>query len=294
MSGKTGRKNPDIPDQSWTNPFPEGHPIHDLYGRRVRNEQDLIILIDDYHARRGTGKSVASLQMAEGMDQNGGLQWENVTLRPDKLRNAYAALPERSALVFDEGEMGASNRDSQTKTNKALREIMSIGRVEQKYLVINTPDIGFLDKDIRKLADVWMTMLTKGLALIHHIRRNPYSNGSQMLTEVNGLIEFDDIQPNTRLREVYNRATREKRKHIDGEEGDGLMAESEHKEKLRKAKKQARKDARNEVLQDVYQRLSGMSEEDMDRIKKRKSVSQAMLGEAVGLTQQQVGNIVRQ
>lgn len=294
MATDSDGTHPDIPDKNWTNPFPAPHPLHDLYDRRVRNNQDLVILIDDWHSRRGTGKSVASLQLGEGMDQNGGMTWENVTLRPEKLRNAYSTLPKKSALVFDEGEMGASNRQAMTKTNQALREIMSIGRVEEKYLIINTPSIGFIDKDIVELADVWICMIAKGVGVVFYLKRNPFSSGDQTLTEENGTIKFNDIQKGTRLREVYNRATKEKKKHIDGEEGDGFIPESEHQEILKKTREEVRKETRNEIISDIYNRLSGFDDDDISRIKRAKGVSQSMIGEAVGLTQQQVGNIVRE
>jgi hypothetical protein len=290
----TTSEQPDIPEQSWTNPFPYGHPLHQLYDRRVRGEQDLVIIVDDYHARRGTGKTIASLQMAEGMDQNGGLTKANVTLEPNELRNKYSELPPRSALILDEGEIGASNRDAMTLVNKALREIVSIGRVEQKYVIINTPDKGFIDKDIRKMADVWMTMLRKGLGLIHYFKRNPYarSGDGSVLNEKNGLVEFDDVQTNTRLREVYHYLTREKRKHIQGQGSTELIPQPEHKEQLQKAKEQARKEARNEVITSVYNGVRDLDDDDYTRMKRSGGISQAMLGEALGLSQPQVGNIV--
>jgi len=145
--------NPDIPDKGWTNHFPEGHPLHDLYERRVSNGQDLVIIIDDFHSRRGTGKTIASLQLGEAMDQNGGITKDNATLDPGRLRNMYSSLPKKSALILDEGELKASNREAMTVMNRALREIMSIGRVAEKYVIINTPDKGFIDKDIRS----WQT-----------------------------------------------------------------------------------------------------------------------------------------
>lgn len=290
----TDGTHPDIPNKDWTNPFPEQHPFHDLYESRISQQQDLVILIDDYHSRRGTGKSVASLQLAEGMNQTGNLTYDNVTLDPSELRKAYSSLPERSALVFDEGELGASNRDAMTSTNKALREIMSIGRVEEKYVIVNTPDINFIDKDIQKLADVWMTMLTKGVALIHYLKRNPYGSGSQTLTEANGIIEFNDIQKGSKLRQVYNKATREKRKHIDGEGDQGrYIPQKKHKKKLKQVEKKARKEERDKIITKVYNRLGDLAEEDYTRMKRGGGVSQAMLGEAVDLTQQQIGNIVR-
>lgn len=287
--------HPAIPEKGWTNRFPEDHPIHDLFERRAKNNQDIVIIIDDYHSRRGTGKTVASLQLAEAMDQNGGVTNQNVTLQPEKLRNRYSELPKKSALVLDEGELGASNREAMTKVNQALREIMSIGRVEEKYVIINTPDKGFIDKDIRKLADVWMTMLAKGLGLIHYLKRQPYAKGGKgaLLNEKNGLVEFQDIQRGTRLRDVYSHLTKEKKKHIDGEGGTDFIAKSDHEDALQDARKQARQETRNEILTDVYNRLSDLSEDDWSRMKKGGGVSQGMLGEAVGLTQQQVGNIVR-
>lgn len=288
-------KHPDIPEKGWSNPFPEQHPIHDLFERRISSQQDLVILVDDYHARRGTGKTVATLQLGQGMNQHGPLTWENVSLAPEEIRNAYESLPKRSAIVLDEGEIGASNRQAMTKTNQALREIMSIGRVEEKYVIINTPDVGFLDKDIRKLADVWMTMLRKGLGLVHYLKRQPYARGGsgKLLTEKKGLIEFNDIQTGTQLRSVYNKLTREKKKHIRGDKGEGFVQQADHEEALEKARKETRQETRNEIITDVYTRLSDLEDEDWTRMKRGGGVSQAMIGEAVGLTQQQIGNIVR-
>lgn len=286
---------PDIPDKGWVNPFPEGHPLEALYERRISNGQDLVILIDDYHSRRGTGKTVASLQLAQGMDQNGPLTWENVSMTPQEIRNAYTSLPQRSSVVLDEGEVGAGNRDTQTKSNKALNEIMSMGRVEQKYVIVNTPSIGFIDKHIRELADVWISMVAKGLGLVHFFKRQPYGNqGSGMLlTEKEGMIEFNDIQKGTQLRSVYNQLTEEKRKHISGEKGEGFVPQSEHREKLQKAREETRKETRNEIIRDVYRGLSGFEDEDYTRMKRADGVSQSMLGDAVGLSQQQIANIVR-
>lgn len=295
MSEHTNGKHPDIPDKGWTNNFPENHPLHDLYERRVRNQQDLVFIIDDFHSRRGTGKTIASLQLGEAMDQNGGITTDNATLEPGKLRNMYATLPKKSALILDEGELKASNREAMTLLNRALREIMSIGRVEEKYVIINTPDKGFIDKDIRKLADVWLTMLGKGKGLIHYLKRNPYAKGGEgaLLNEKNGLITFKDVQKGTRLREVYNHLTKQKQKHIGGDSGKSMVPESKVQERVKKAREEARKETRNEIIQDIYARLGDLEDDDYTRMKRGGGVSQAMIGEAVGLSQQQIGNIVQ-
>jgi hypothetical protein len=290
----TDRDTADVPEKSWSNPFPEQHPVHDLFERRISNRQDLVWIIDDFHSRRGTGKTIASLQLAQGMNQNGPLTKANATLEPGELRNMYSTLPKRSALVLDEGELKASNREAMTVLNRALREIMSIGRVEEKYVIINTPDKGFIDKDIRKLADVWMTMLGKGKGLIHYLKRNPYAKGGDgaLLNEKNGLITFKDVEKGTQLREVYNHLTKQKQAHIDGDSGKAMIPQSKHEEQLQKAREQARKDMRDEIITDIYRRLGDLEEEDYTRMKRGGGVSQSMLGEAVGLSQQQIGNIV--
>jgi len=283
---------PDIPDQSWTNPFPEKHPMHDLFGRRVRNEQDLAIIISDYHSRRGTGKTIASLQLAEGMDQAGGMTTGKATVRSEEMRNAYFKQPLRSSLVLDEGELGASNREAMTTTNKELRKILSIGRVEQKYLIINTPDISFLDKDIIKLCDVWILMLRKGIGLVHFLQRNPYARGEGVLRPQKGIIQFKDVQKGTRLREVYNHLTAQKKGHIRGEEGESFIRQSKHKEELRKAREQARLDMRNEIITDVWNGLGTMDEEETEKVERYNGITQGQLAQAVGLSQQQISKLV--
>lgn len=282
-----------ISDQDWTNPFPEQHELHDLFGRRVRQEQDLAIIFSDYHSRRGTGKTVGSLQLGEGMDQNGGLTTGKATVEPEQLRNAYFKQPTRSSLVLDEGELGVSNRDAMTTVNKELRKILSIGRVEQKYLIINTPDINFLDKDIIKLCDVWILMLRKGVGLVHFLEQNPYASGDSTLRVKKGIIQFDDVAKGTRLREVYNHLTKQKKGHIRGESGESFIKMTEHNEKLQKAREDARTEMRNEMLQNVYNRLGDLDEDDLTKIQRYDGISQSMLAESVGLSQGQVSNIVR-
>jgi len=273
---------PDIDvEKGWTVPFTEDSWLHDHFEEILKENRDIIIIIDDYYGRRGTGKTVASLQTAHGMDQNGGLTWEKVSLEPERIRNAYASLPRRSGLVLDEGEVGASNRQAMTKTNQALREIMSMGRVEQKYLVVNTPVKGFLDGDILKLADVWISMVRKGLGLVHFLEWEPYSE--RLLTPTKQWIEFDDIPRGTDLRNIYNRLTQEKQDRIDGEDGQEFIPISEHKEAIQSAKDAARQDTRNEIVRGIFQHPE-IEESD---------VSQRMVGEAIGVSQTTISNILR-
>lgn len=277
----TADDSPEIPDQGWTNPFADGTYLYQLYDTVVRQNRDLIVIVDDMNARRGTGKTVASMQLANAMDQTPeGLTWEKVSLEPEEIRNAYAEQPKRSGLVFDEAEVGASNRQAMSKANQALREIMSMGRVEQKYVVINAPLKDFIDQDLQKLADVWISLTRKGAGVVHQFKWERYSK--TLMTPKKQFIEFEDIPGDHDLRSVYHQLTRAKRQKIAGDDGSGYIARDEHKEKLREAKKQARKETRNEIVQGIW---------NHPEIQET-SVSQRMIGEAIGVSQGTISNIV--
>lgn len=283
----------DIPEKDWTNPFPEGDPLHDLYGSRVKNGQDLVIILADHFNRRGTGKSVAALQLANGMNQNGTLTKANATTRPEELRNAYVKLPKRSALVLDEGEIGASKYDASSKTNRTLRQIMSMGRVLEKYVIVTLPDKGMLDPEVWKLSDVWISMTEKGRGIVHFLRNNPYASGDNVNTQKMGVIDFRDIKKGTQLRDVYDHLTQLKKGHISGDDSDEYIPQPEVNDMLAEERTQARTEMRNELIRNIYDRLGDLDDDDLSTINRYDGVSQRLIGEAVGLSQQQIGNITR-
>lgn len=274
---------PDIPEKDYENPFSEGTPLHQLFEKRVRQNRDLVIILDDYDAGRGTGKTVASLQLGQGMDQTEeGITKAKASMEPEEIRNAYASQPKRSALILDEGEVGASNRQAMTKVNQALREILSMGRVEEKYVIINTPLKEFIDKDLQKLADVWISMTKKGEGLVHFYDWQPYAG--KLLTPQKQWITFEDIPTDHELREVYHYLTRDKRSKIRGDDGEGFIPVSEHQEKLKKAKQETRKDTRDELIREIM-RHPEIQETD---------VSQRMVGEAIDVSQTTISNILQE
>lgn len=275
---------PDIPEKSWENPFADGTFMHEIYGKVVSENRDLVIVVSDFRGRRGTGKSITSLKIADMMDRTPeGVTFSKCTLSAEELRNAYSNQPKGSGLVLDEAEVSAGNRSAMTKTNKALRQVMSMARVEEKYLVVNVPIKGFIDKDILKLADVWIAMERRGRGLVHHLKWEPYSE--TLHTEKKQRIEIEDIPKGTDLRNVYNQLTKEKRKHISGEEGDKFVPQEEHKEALQKAREQARKDMRDEIIQGIM---------NHEEFQEDKPVSQRMVGEAIGVSQSTVYNVINE
>lgn len=278
MATKTPQ--PDIADDSRTNPFAEGTFLHDIFGKVLKEHRDIIIIVTDHRGRRGTGKTIASLNLASNLDQTEeGITFSKCSLDVEEIRNAYSSQPKGSALVLDEIEQAAGNRESMTVTNRALREIMSMGRVQEKYVVVNVPIKKFVDKDILKLCDVWISMTRRGRGLVHHLKWEPYSE--ELLNERKQWIEFDDIERGTQLREVYNKLSREKNKRIDGEEGRKFVPKEEHEQQLQQERKQARKDQRDEDIQGIY------GHPDTD-------VTQQVVADAVGVSQKTVSNVTRE
>jgi len=267
---------PQIPERQWTNPFETGTFLHEIYGDAVSENRDVAIVVDDYYARRGTGKTVGTLKLADAMDRTDEtITTGKATLHPQEFREAYTAEPLGSGLVLDEAEVGASNRSAMSKVNQAMREIMSMGRVEEKYVVINAPLKSFNDTDILKMCDAWISMVRKGLGLVHHLKWEPYSE--QLLTPRKQWIEFDDIETGTELRQTYNHLTGVKKDLMDGGTDTSFIREDEHKEELEKRVKEVKTETRDELLAELY------DDPHVD-------VSQSDLGRAVGLTQQAVSS----
>ena len=279
MSTETNGTQVDIPEKKRTNPFKEETYLHKEFGQVLKDNRDIIILITDLYGRRGTGKTVSALSLASELDQTDeGMTWAKVSMDAEEIRNAYATLPKGSALVLDEIEQAADNRSAMTKTNKALREIMSMGRVEEKYVLTTVPLRHFVDKDILNMTACWIAMARKGLGLVHELRWEAYSQ--QLLHPQKQWLEFEDIEKGTQLRQIYNKLTKEKRKRISGEQGSGFIQKKEHQKKLQQAREDARKQLRDELIAGVY------NHSEID-------ASQTALGEATGWSQKTVSNILQ-
>lgn len=270
--------------KQWTNHFTPGTPLHDLYDRRVRGDQDIVVIWDDYHQRRGTGKTTGCIQLAAGFDRTPeGFTKEKACIEPQELVEAYTEQPKGSALLMDEAEIGASNRKAMTNVNQALRKIVATGRVEEKYVILNAPSMNFIDLHLRSMATVWICTLRKGLAQVHFIENNPYEN--KQLTPKQNLFEWKDINPSSRLKDIYNYLTDEKKKHIRGEKAGRFVTESELNKEIEKAKETARREERNKILREIH---------SLARYQNRERLRLADLGEAVGLSQSQVSRIVNE
>jgi len=258
--------------------LPAGYPFTRLYEKRVANSQDLAVLISDHQNRRGTGKTVLSLKLAALMDRTDeGLTPEKVAIDPSELTEAYVNLPKGSALVLDEAEAGLSKYQAGSAVNRAMRELVSMGRIREKYLVLNLPSSSELDRDLKALCDFWYMVRSKGTALGHFLRWNPYSE--QPRTPKTETWNWSDIDENDPVRDVYNYLTDEKLAHLRGERDSSSqrVPAGEVSEMIAKAETEAKTEKRNEILTQVYRETS---------------LTQKELSGAIGLSRSRLADIV--
>jgi hypothetical protein len=258
--------------------LPESCPLGKLYRKRVAQGRDLTILVADWNLERGSGKTTLAMRLAAAMDRtDDGLTTDKATLSATELMNAYTDQPARSALLLDEGQADASNRRAMSGVNEALRKIVGMGRVEQKYVVLTAPGVHQVDKDIRAMCDVWVFVRSLGEAQMFRVRYNPF--GDHEVTDDWGSLTWPGDLPGG-LADVYDDLTAEKRRRLRGEGGDGegYVPADEAADRAEAAADEAAEQTRDELLREIYENTDGMTQAD--------------LGEAVGLSRSRVADIV--
>jgi hypothetical protein len=258
--------------------LPESCPLGKLYRKRVAQGRDLTILVADWNLERGSGKTTLAMRLAAAMDQSeDGFTSSKATLSAEELTDAYTRESPRSALLLDEGQAAASNRRAMSGINEALRQIVGMGRVEQKYLLLTAPGVHQVDSDIRAMCDVWIFVRSLGQAQMFRVRYNPFAGHE--LTDDWGTLRWPGDLPGD-LEDVYADLTREKRRRLrgKGEDGQGYVDAQEADERAERAAKTARQEKRDELLREMYENTDEMTQKD--------------LGDAVGLSRSRVADIL--
>lgn len=245
------------------------------YGRRVDKHQDLVILVSDWHNRRGTGKTVLSLKIAAAMDRtDDGLTADKCSLTPEELSEAYIDQPPGSALVLDEAEAGLSKYAQGSAANRAVRRLVSMGRIEEKYVVLNLPASAELDTDLKALCDIWALVKNRGTALVYSLGYNPF--GGHPIPKRRQRLRWTDLGDGP-LRDVYDELTAEKRARLrgEGDGGEGYIPRSEASEMAQRAEEAGATERRDELITEMYE--SGWTQKDiasLDSMPSRSRISQ--------------------
>lgn len=206
-----------------------------------------------------------------------GITPDKATLSAQELIQAYTSKPPGSSLLLDEGQADASNRRAMSGVNEALRKIVGMGRVEQKYLFLTAPGVNQIDKSIRNMCDIWIFVRELGEAQMFRVRYNPFANHE--LTDDWGALGWSGELPG-QLKETYNQLTTEKRQRMrgNGDDGQGYVSADDAAESREEAKREAERQTRDAVIVQIYE-----SNDDM---------TQKELADSVGLSRSRVADIL--
>jgi len=258
--------------------FPEDCPLGKLYRKRVAQNRDLTVIVSDWNLERGSGKTTLALRLAQAADRTDeGVTREKASLSAEELTEAYTSKPKGSSLVFDEAEAGISNRRAMSGVNEAMRKIVGMGRVEQKYLFLTTPGVHQIDSDIRAMADVWVMVREVGRAQMYRVRFNPFEGTA--LTDNWGILRWPDERPGE-IEDTYRQLTKDKRAALrgEGDDGAGYVDASEAAESAERAADVAERQKRDELLRTIYEQNDDMT--------------QQKLADSVGLSRSRVADIL--
>lgn len=256
----------------------DDHPLAKLYRKRVRQDRDLVVLITDSDNDRGTGKTTEAVRLAHGMDlTENGLTTDKAALNPHPLIEAYTEKPRGSGLVLDESEVGIDKYQASSAVNRAIRELVSTGRVEQKYLVLNAPADHLVDRDLKTLVDVWMLVEQRGFANVYRMGWSPHQGHE--LTHGYGSVEWEPIPKHSPMHDVYQYLNEKKQARLRGDDGEDFVRRSEVSEMVENAKEEARTETRNELIR-------GFAELE--------ELTHGVVAEATGLSRSRISQIVNE
>lgn len=146
----------------------EDSPLHEMYEKRRRQGRSLQGIIVARDNDTGTGKTT----LAVGLCKKWGDDWgaENATNRAGEYREFLNNKPEGSVLLADEiGQMFDSRR-SMSSENVAVSQDWQMIRTKEYVTLSTLPGPSFLDKRLKKLADVMILCTRRGHARVYRLK----------------------------------------------------------------------------------------------------------------------------
>jgi hypothetical protein len=146
----------------------EESPLHEMYEKRRSQGRALQGIIVARDNDTGTGKTTLAVQLCKKWGEDWGA--ENATNRAREYRDFLNNKPEGSVLLADEiGQMFDSRR-SMSSENVAVSQDWQMIRTKQYITLSTLPGPSFLDKRLKKLADVIMLCTRRGHARVYRLK----------------------------------------------------------------------------------------------------------------------------
>lgn len=216
--------------------------------KRLSNDNDIKIIIQGANSQTGIGKTTLAIEICREIDD----EWsadEKAFIDIQKYLNSYLDYPKGSALLLDEIGQGADSRRSTSSENVNLSHGWQMLRARNIATVATLPSTSMLDKRMMELADYWVLVKARGIAQPYKINVNDFTGAIQrdpMPGEEH--IKFPDL-PSTDSDKKYLDSIKDSKIRDGGMESIQI---AEHKEKLAKAEKEAKREKRNELITSIY------------------------------------------
>jgi len=180
------------------------------------------------------------------------------TIDPFEFLDFYSHLPAGSAAVMEEGEQFDARRSNSNK-NVDAAEKWQMARVREIVAFINLPSPSEIDSRFERLADYWINVERRGQARVYKKRIHPTKR--KLYYETLQTVEW----PNMDGSASFEHMDGIKDDRLDGGGESSWVRESEVRERVERAKKDAREEERDKWIAAVYNwtHLSGADVADL-------------------------------
>jgi len=170
---------------------------------------------------------------------------DKTTIDPFEFLEFYNHLPAGSAAVMEEGEQFDARRSNSNK-NVDAAEKWQMARVREIVAFVNLPSPAEIDSRFERLADYWINIERRGFARVYKKRIHPTKR--QLYYETLQTFEWPNMDDSATFQHMD--ALKDDRLDDGGE--SSWVRESEVRERIEKAKKEAREAERDRWITSVY------------------------------------------
>lgn len=125
--------------------------------KRIQNNKNFLAVAV---GATGSGKSYGVLRMAELLDDSFSI--DRIAFTPDDFMTLIKdkGLCKGSVVVYDEAGVGMDSRSWQSVSNKMINYVLQTFRYRNLIVFFTVPDLGFIDKQARKLVHATIETMT--------------------------------------------------------------------------------------------------------------------------------------
>ena len=172
---------------------------------------------------------------------------EKTTIDPFEFLDFYSHLPAGSAAIMEEGEQFDARRSNSNK-NVDAAEKWQMARVREIVAFINLPSPSEIDSRFERLADYWINVERRGQAKVYKKKIHPTKR--KLYYKTLQTIEW----PNMDGSASFEHMDALKDDRLDNEAESSWVRESDVRERVERARREAREAERNQWIADLYNR----------------------------------------